>query len=433
MHARLQRRRTADGGAERSHDRARVRAAVGATAEPRRSATAPTSRTSSLSPDGRTIAASRPRAGSSEILDVPSLRHRARLPDSETLWDFLRFTPDGRYLMGASWKGWARLWSTKTYKPVGRRIVGHAGRVDWMSMSPNGRTLATGGPDGTLRLWDLRTAAGARRPRCRGCPTGSSSRSSAPTAPTCSRSTATAPDARTAGMCARRPGPATRARSPGARSHGRNGAMRSQAATTTRPVNENLTRPGRCQALCRLSAATSASYIAVTGSVSAAAPTPGRAGPAAPSGPRGRPRRSGRAARRPAGARCRRSRPRRPPPRARPRRRRAAPGGRARSAASSRKRAYEPAQVRAARRARVDRGHRARDAATVGEDGRPALGVARVGGHPRPLAPRRQRERRASDAERCSTCSRRPSRTASRRRSSETSTSSGSIAISRCL
>ena len=59
--------------------------------------------------------------------------------------------------MGASWKGWARLWSTKTYKPVGRKIVGHAGRVDWMSISPNGRTLATGGPDGTLRLWDIRT------------------------------------------------------------------------------------------------------------------------------------------------------------------------------------------------------------------------------------------------------------------------------------
>ena len=110
-----------------------------------------------LSPDGRTIAASRPRAGASEIMDAPSLRHRARLPDSETLWDFLRFTPDGRHLMGASWKGWGRLWSTKTYKPVGRKIVGHAGRVDWMSMSPNGRTLATGGPDGTLRLWDLRT------------------------------------------------------------------------------------------------------------------------------------------------------------------------------------------------------------------------------------------------------------------------------------
>ena len=69
----------------------------------------------------------------------------------------MRFTPDGRFLMGASWKGWAQLWSTETYKPVGRRLAGHAGRVDWMSISPDGHTLATGGPDGTIRLWDLRT------------------------------------------------------------------------------------------------------------------------------------------------------------------------------------------------------------------------------------------------------------------------------------
>ena len=111
----------------------------------------------SLSPDGRTVALARPRSGSPEVLEVPSLRRRATLPDAESLWDFLRFTPDGRHLMGASWKGWARLWSTETFKPVGRKLIGHAGRVDWMSLSPDGRMLATGGPDGTIRLWDMDT------------------------------------------------------------------------------------------------------------------------------------------------------------------------------------------------------------------------------------------------------------------------------------
>jgi WD40 repeat protein len=92
-----------------------------------------------------------------EIRDVPSLRVRARLPGSETIREFMRFTPDGRFLMGTSWKGWARLWSTETWRPATRMLTGHAGRVEWPSVSPDARTLATGGPDGTVRLWDLDT------------------------------------------------------------------------------------------------------------------------------------------------------------------------------------------------------------------------------------------------------------------------------------
>jgi WD40 repeat protein/DNA-binding SARP family transcriptional activator/energy-coupling factor transporter ATP-binding protein EcfA2 len=111
----------------------------------------------SLSPDGRTLAITRPPTGGVDIRDVPTLRRRTSLPEAETVWDLARFTPDGRYLVGGSYKGWARLWSTETWKPASRRFTGHAGRVEWQSMSPDGRTLATGGPDGTVRLWDLPT------------------------------------------------------------------------------------------------------------------------------------------------------------------------------------------------------------------------------------------------------------------------------------
>ena len=111
----------------------------------------------SLSPDGRTLAITRPPSGGVEIRDVPTLRRRTSLPQSETVWDLARFTPDGRYVVGGSYKGWARLWSAATWKPASRRFVGHAGRVEWQSASPDGRTLATGGPDGTVRLWDLPT------------------------------------------------------------------------------------------------------------------------------------------------------------------------------------------------------------------------------------------------------------------------------------
>jgi WD40 repeat protein/DNA-binding SARP family transcriptional activator len=111
----------------------------------------------SLSPDGRTLAVTRPEDQGVEIRDAPSLRIRTRLKDSETIWDHARFTRDGRFIVGASWKGWAQLWSTETWRPVGRRFAEHAGRVDWESISPDGDTLATGSSDGTVRLWDLRT------------------------------------------------------------------------------------------------------------------------------------------------------------------------------------------------------------------------------------------------------------------------------------
>jgi DNA-binding SARP family transcriptional activator/WD40 repeat protein len=110
----------------------------------------------SLSPDGRTLAMTH-YPGGVEIRDMPTLRRRRTLAESETVLDIARFTPDGRFIVGTSSKGWARLWSTETWKPASRKFAGHAGRVEWQSMSPDGRTLATGGPEGTIRLWDLRT------------------------------------------------------------------------------------------------------------------------------------------------------------------------------------------------------------------------------------------------------------------------------------
>jgi WD40 repeat protein/DNA-binding SARP family transcriptional activator len=129
----------------------------------------------SLSPDGRRLAVTRPPSGGVEIFDLTKGRRRASLLEAETVWDLVRFTPDGRYLVGGSYKGWARLWSVEEpapgnlaedWNPATRRFTGHAGRVEWQSMSPDGHTLATGGRDGTVRLWDLQTqqALGAALP-----------------------------------------------------------------------------------------------------------------------------------------------------------------------------------------------------------------------------------------------------------------------------
>jgi WD40 repeat protein/DNA-binding SARP family transcriptional activator len=114
----------------------------------------------SMSPDGTTIAVTVPegtRDPGVRIFDATTHRRLADLSEDESVWDLVRFTPDGRFLVGGSWKGWVRLWSTQTWKPATRILRGHAGAVLWESMSPNGRTLATGGADGTVRLWDLPT------------------------------------------------------------------------------------------------------------------------------------------------------------------------------------------------------------------------------------------------------------------------------------
>ena len=86
-----------------------------------------------------------------------------------------RFTPDGRFLVGGSWKGWAQLWSTKTWKPVGRRFTGHAGRVEWPSVSPDGEHARHGRPGRHDPPVGPAHAAAARRPAARPAEPASSS------------------------------------------------------------------------------------------------------------------------------------------------------------------------------------------------------------------------------------------------------------------
>ena len=109
----------------------------------------------SLSPDGRTLAVTSPELGV-EIVGVATLRRRTSLTGSETVL-LTSFTPDGRFIVGGSSKGWARLWSTDTWRPAGRALAGHTREVLGLASSPDSRTLATGSSDGTIRLFDLRT------------------------------------------------------------------------------------------------------------------------------------------------------------------------------------------------------------------------------------------------------------------------------------
>jgi WD40 repeat protein len=65
------------------------------------------------------------------------------------------FSPDGRSIVTGHYDGTAQLWSTKTWKPIGRPLEGHDdNRVLWMGFTRDGTMLATAGQDGTIELVD---------------------------------------------------------------------------------------------------------------------------------------------------------------------------------------------------------------------------------------------------------------------------------------
>ena len=177
---------------------------------------------------------SRRRAWASRSSTWPRCGAARSLPGTETV-PLARFTPDGRFLVGGSYKGWARLWSTETWRPASRTLAGHTGERAGQSVSPDGRTLATGSTDGTIRLFDLRTQRPLGAPLPGPAQPPGRARSSRPTAPTCSPSPT--PGAPTAGTCARPHGRGTPATSPAARSPGPSGTTRCPSATTRPPAS----------------------------------------------------------------------------------------------------------------------------------------------------------------------------------------------------
>ena len=114
-----------------------------------------------FSPNGELIAG----AGNFRGTDIRDARtgrlvKRMEVRDLSGQKDFSRsvkFSPDGDLLFVGQFNGTGRLFSTKTWKPVGRPLRAHTARITFPEFTPDGRTLITAAADGTVVLWDVAT------------------------------------------------------------------------------------------------------------------------------------------------------------------------------------------------------------------------------------------------------------------------------------
>jgi WD40 repeat protein/serine/threonine protein kinase/DNA-binding XRE family transcriptional regulator len=72
------------------------------------------------------------------------------------------FSPDGRYIITASYDHTARLWDAQTGLEI-RRFAGHTDFIYKATFSPNGRYALTSSSDRTARVWDVQTGQEVRR------------------------------------------------------------------------------------------------------------------------------------------------------------------------------------------------------------------------------------------------------------------------------
>ncbi|SPE62970.1 Serine/threonine-protein kinase AfsK [Streptomyces netropsis] len=105
-----------------------------------------------FSPDGKLLISGYPL----QVRQMPGGRTLAALDEGTTSREAL-FSPDGQILAIAQLDDTVRLWNTSSRQDV-VTLKGHKARIQALAFHPGGRTLASADQGGTVRLWDTATA-----------------------------------------------------------------------------------------------------------------------------------------------------------------------------------------------------------------------------------------------------------------------------------
>ncbi|MEM7350747.1 MAG: hypothetical protein AAF657_08075, partial [Acidobacteriota bacterium] len=96
-----------------------------------------------------------------ESLTAGSLTARAVFSGHRGPISAVAISPDGHWLVTASWDQTVRLWNLQGTQPASASTIlrGHDGPINALSISPDSHQLATASADGTTRLWQLTQAS----------------------------------------------------------------------------------------------------------------------------------------------------------------------------------------------------------------------------------------------------------------------------------